>query len=234
MIRVESTDEPDSFDDCVRTLGNEWLSIIRGNGITEFELLKFPDHWLDVRAELKSVFKNRCGYSATIVPGPGEVDHYIAKTSSPDQAYEWSNYRFSSSDINKKKGTHNDKILDPFKIHNGWLRMNEASFEIEITKNMPFAFHEQAQFTLDKLGINNDNSIITRLTAAANALSNPGNQALLDQVAQDYPMVADAISHIWSNSNIDKDALALTLRELFWKHRILVVNEFVLQGLSRV
>lgn len=43
-----------------------------------------------------------------------EVDHFLPKSTHPELAYEWSNFRLSSPLANRAKG--NQRVLDPFDL----------------------------------------------------------------------------------------------------------------------
>lgn len=63
----------------------------------------------------------------------GAVEHFLSKKNRPDLAYEWSNYRYIAGSVNGSKGTHDDKVLDPFEVQNGWFEVLVPSMQLVVT-----------------------------------------------------------------------------------------------------
>jgi hypothetical protein len=121
MIPFILQPEPEAFDDLVRQPGLEFIEPLINAGVQiTSRHFRNHDYWLRCRNDLKAAFNSLCAYSGFIVNGPGEVDHYKAKTLKPLLAYEWSNYRFASAEMNKKKPETEDYILDPFEVQPDW------------------------------------------------------------------------------------------------------------------
>lgn len=154
MIRVASPiAEPAAFDAECRQLGAVWLaSNPNPSG-------RPRDYWSPFREDLREGFGRRCGYFAMYLPtGTGHVDHFISwdnckSTNRADLAYEWSNFRFIAPAINSKKGTKDDRLLDPFEVQDGWFEVDIPSLVLRMTDAIPPALRDKAMFTLDRKGL---------------------------------------------------------------------------------
>ncbi|WP_437762522.1 hypothetical protein WMF27_45885 [Sorangium sp. So ce281] len=105
-------------------------------------------------------FKNRCGYSAMWTPR-GTVDHDLSRSTHPERTYEWDNYRFASGEMNSRKGTWNDRVLDPFEIEDGWFEILLPSLElVMVEERIPAEQRDRARFTLKKLRLQDDDGIL--------------------------------------------------------------------------
>lgn len=125
MIRVSKAPEPADFDAKVRQKGLKYLA---SKGITLHAPLPPRTHihpfWRDCFDDLYEGYNGICAYLSIRferVTGTS-TDHYIPKSASPALAYEWSNYRLACLAMNAKKGT-SQSVLDPFKVTNGWFRL---------------------------------------------------------------------------------------------------------------
>lgn len=90
--------------------------------------------------------------SVSILRGPGaqSTDHFIAKSRSAGQAYEWVNYRLSCLGMNRNKNRFDD-ILDPFEVESGTFVLNLASGEIKPNQELPPGMRERAKKTIKRL-----------------------------------------------------------------------------------
>lgn len=219
MIKVERRAEPDYFDEEVRQKGNRAINERLGNK-QRLESKDFPDLWKRAKNDLRFTFKRLCGYSAMKVSGNGEVDHYISKTTDPSKAYEWSNYRFAGSDMNKRKGNLDEKILDPFDVEDGWFKVDLETFELVAGETIPADFLDKAKFTIKKLKLNDDSYLETRLYTALIALTELDNPALLKQVYSESPLVADAIEKYWEMDSEMRQSVSKNVRVLCKKYGI--------------
>lgn len=111
---------------------------------------KFPALWQKFQPELADGFHDRCGWWAMRI-ADGAVDHYLSKTKHRKRAYLWTNYRYISPSVNSSKGTHDKKVLDPFKIQPGWFEVQLPSMLLRRTALVPPAFQAKADFTLKQL-----------------------------------------------------------------------------------
>lgn len=153
MIPVPQIDEPGGFDDDVRTPGTRWL--------VGHPDAKRPDpFWSQYLIELRTGFSDLCGYAAMRDPTGGTVDHFLSWSNHPDQAYEWSNYRFASGLMNNIKRAKDDTVLDPFEVGEGWFEILLPSLQMAITNAVPQALRAKATFTLNQLKLRDDERII--------------------------------------------------------------------------
>ncbi|MEM9556622.1 MAG: hypothetical protein AAGC60_20350 [Acidobacteriota bacterium] len=146
MIRCLPPDEPDDFDSLCRQPGLRWLA-------------KHPEGknkprnlWSAFKGQLREGFERRCAYGA-MYEAVGTVDHFRSQNNRPDLAYEWTNYRFCEASMNSRKRNHDDAILDPFEVEDGWFEVLLPSMQMVATKNVPLHLRAKAEFTLDKLAL---------------------------------------------------------------------------------
>jgi uncharacterized protein (TIGR02646 family) len=123
MIHVSQRLEPTCFDVKVRQRG---LEFFRRESIDISAPLpssiKLPTYWRSCLDELYEAYDGICAYSAIYIErtaGGVTVDHYEPKSKRLDLAYEWDNYRLSSSIVNSRKRDYND-VLDPFLVQDDW------------------------------------------------------------------------------------------------------------------
>ena len=153
MIPVPQIDEPDGFDNEVRTPGTQWL--------VEHPDAKRPhSFWKKYLNELRTGFSSLCGYAAMLDPTGGTVDHYLSWNNHPNHAYEWSNYRFASGLMNNIKRTKDNAVLDPFVVGEGWFEILLPSLQMAVTKVVPQAHRAKAEFTLKQLKLRDDERVI--------------------------------------------------------------------------
>ena len=97
MIRVQEKPEPEVFHATVRVKGQRYFlskGIDPQNPLPEG--VKLNPYWRDCLDDLYYAYDGVCAYLAIYferVTGTATVDHFIAKSSNPALAYEWSNYR---------------------------------------------------------------------------------------------------------------------------------------------
>jgi hypothetical protein len=164
MISVPPPAEPPDFDRRVRQPGQAWLAkYLNENG--KLPKGKRPlDRWTRFKSRLAAGFHNRCGYSAMYEP-VGTVDHYLSCNNHPRLAYEWQNYRYASGWINSSKGTLDDLVLDPFEVQDGWFEILLPSLQLVLTDMVPDEERQRAEFTLRRLHLRNDASVIRQRRA---------------------------------------------------------------------
>ncbi len=154
MIRCVRVPEPAAFDAEVRAPGRTWLEL-------------HPDDrrprplWTPFLPALADGFRNMCGYSAMHVES-GTVDHYISCSSDRTMAYEWDNYRFASERMNSIKRTADGAVLDPFVVQDGWFEILLPSLQLVLTEQVPPEHRRQAEYTLVRLRLRDDERIIRR------------------------------------------------------------------------
>jgi hypothetical protein len=112
VIPVTPKPEPGDFDQKVRQKGTAWL---QANNLPQTEL---PPYWRDCLGDLHREYAGICAYISVYiepVTGTRTADHFIAKSSDPNLAYEWDNYRLACGLMNSRKRDFDD-VLDPFEL----------------------------------------------------------------------------------------------------------------------
>jgi hypothetical protein len=127
--------EPNDFDTKVRRRGAAYLRRVPRPTAEQFKKNSF---WKEALPQLKTAYRSICAYSCCWVPSSCSVDHFHPKTTHPQLAYEWSNYRLADARINNNKGNSAD-VLDPFHIQEGWFVLDVATLFVkpEPTLNPP-------------------------------------------------------------------------------------------------
>jgi hypothetical protein len=117
VIPVQLQPEPPEFDKLVRQPGQRWITKHQLNPHAPLpQGTKCPDYWCKCLDDLYHAYGGICAYASMYidrVTGARSTDHFVAKKSDVNLAYEWDNYRLACSRINTQKGTKDD-IFDPF------------------------------------------------------------------------------------------------------------------------
>lgn len=184
MIPVANVEEPKVFDKEVRKPGKKWLRDNPG-------AIRPKPLWSEFIAPLEEGFNSLCGYAAMLDPTGGTVDHYLSYKNHPEQAYEWTNYRFASAVLNASKKTADDAVLDPFEVGNGWFEIILPSLQMKLTDAVPKAHRTKAEYTLKRLKLRDGERVIRwRRQWYDLFLSGKLNIDGLRQVA---PLIAEAV-----------------------------------------
>jgi hypothetical protein len=184
--------EPVNFDVECRQKGNAWLAEERHAGRSP-KTSAYPNYWSKYESDLATAFHHRCGWWAMWI-AEGEVEHYLSKKNHPDLSYEWSNYRYISGSVNSSKKNHDDKILDPFEVGDGWFEVLLPSMQLVITAQIPSAVRSKAEFTLCKLHLRDGKKVVrNRQNWYQKFKDGQITLAGLESVA---PLVADAVSKL--------------------------------------
>jgi len=153
MIPVKRIRTPKGFDAKTRQPGTAWLA-------AHPDCKRPKDFWSPFKNHLARGFRNLCGYAAMLDPTGGTVDHFLSWKNRPDLAYEWTNYRFASESMNKRKGTADDTVLDPFEVGDGWFEIILPSLQLRLTEAVPAAFRAKAEHTLNRLDLRHGEMVI--------------------------------------------------------------------------
>jgi hypothetical protein len=146
LIPVTPKPEPAAFDEAVRTPGTAFL---QNNPATA----KLPRFWRQIATQLHTSYAGICAYTAMYITPPGSVDHFLPTSLYRQLAYEWSNYRLASSQVNSYKG-HSIDVIDPFLVRPGWFTIDFPSCLIRPAANLQAATMEQIQRSIDVLRLN--------------------------------------------------------------------------------
>ncbi len=119
MIPVKLQGEPKTFAKRVRAPGVSWLKTnsVAANGPVP-KGLKLPPYWRECLKDLHDSYDGVCAYICVYIErcvGGTSVDHFVAKSKAPHQAYEWDNYRLACTTMNSRKRDYST-VLDPFTL----------------------------------------------------------------------------------------------------------------------
>ena len=135
LIPVAPAVEPADFDVKVRQPGAAFL---RKTPCPTAKTWRSHEYWRTALRDLLLAYRGICSYSGSWTKAnvsgassleDSSVDHFKPKSTTPEQAYEWANFRLSRARLNNHKGNHND-VLDPFTLPNRWFTLDFTSFLI--------------------------------------------------------------------------------------------------------
>lgn len=152
LIRVAPKPEYPGFNAEVRQPGAAFLSICPASNSKEFGKKNF---WSKAAKELHAAYGGICAYTAVYLPEQGSVDHYNPKTTHPQLAYEWSNYRLASGRVNNAKGNQAD-VLDPFLVESDWFFLDLPSCMLRPNPALDKPVRSQVARTIHGLKLNHD------------------------------------------------------------------------------
>ena len=187
MIHVARQPEPAIFDARVRIPGRQYLAT--NNRPTSKEFAKHS-YWRRILKEIHDAYGGICAYSCHWIPydtGADTVEHFRAKTSFPNDAYEWDNYRLVCATLNGRKGVHTD-VLDPFAIANGWFVIDFPSLLVKPAADLQEQEANQVLSTIARLGLNDEG---TCLRSRERYVKNFCKQCItFEFLRQDAPFIA--------------------------------------------
>ena len=181
--------EPADFETNCREKGRLWLAGKRLAGKNP-KTSEYPNYWAGYEDDLAKAFHHRCGWWAMWI-AEGDVEHFLSRKNHPDEAYEWRNYRYIAGSVNGSKGNHDDKVLDPFEVQDGWFEVLLPSMQLVATANLPPALAEKAKFTLNKLRLRNGTKVVRSRKRWFESYKNGTPFSELEKFA---PLVAMAVS----------------------------------------
>lgn len=159
MIPVQEKPEPADFDTKVRTKGTRSL---RAKGIDPVLPLpagtKLSPFWRDCLDDLYREYEQTCAYLAVHferATGGVTVDHFVAKSQLPGQAYEWANFRLASAIVNARKCDFSD-VLDPFALPPDWFRLELVTGRIYANPGIAPADQVLVATTIKRIGLDDD------------------------------------------------------------------------------
>jgi hypothetical protein len=159
MIPCIPAPEPGNFDQSVRQPGLKWLASHPQPGSLKVAPPWRPlDYWSEIKSQLAAAFNDLCAYGAMYEP-VGTVDHFLAVSTNPHLAYEWSNYRYASAWINSSKQNASN-IMDPFDVKADWFEIILPSLQLVLTEKVPKNLRPTAQYTLERLKVIEDERIL--------------------------------------------------------------------------
>ena len=169
MIRVSLPKEPAHFEKEVREPGRRLLMELRGDAhaprrrgprrkpVAKITSDMLEDYWTRCLDDLAEAFHHVCAYSCfriDPITGARTVDHFKPKQNPKhhDLAYEWTNYRYASLTMNRRKG-EDEGVCDPFEVEDGWFEVNLATFALRATSHLPDDIRARVIHTIELLGL---------------------------------------------------------------------------------
>jgi hypothetical protein len=183
MIRVTPAPEPASFSDRVRKPGQQYLATISATAPS----VDFTNrsYWRTMLPELHAAYDGICAYSChriSLDTGADTVEHFIPKSLSPRDAYEWENYRLVCARLNGRKGSSQD-VVDPFLVERGMFQLHFPSLCVVAGRKKK----QVANSTIQRLKLNDSRSVEARQHYIENYLD---NFITFEYVAQCAPFLA--------------------------------------------
>ncbi|HTQ31168.1 MAG TPA: hypothetical protein VMI53_08150 [Opitutaceae bacterium] len=193
--------KPAHFDNQVRRPGRQFLRQIPHPTSAEWAE---HSYWRRILEPLHTAYSGICAYSCHWIPydtGADTVEHFLPKTTHPNKAYEWTNYRLACATLNGRKGIK--RILDPFEISDGWFTIDFPSLLILPAPGLDARLSKRITDTRDLLGLNDEG---TCLRARQRYVKNfCQGMITFDFLRQDAPFIA---------SEIRRQGLEATLPEI--------------------
>jgi hypothetical protein len=184
LKRVTPQAEYAEFEVEVRRPGNAFLAL---NPAPTSEQFRKKNHWSRAAKDLHAAYDGICAYTSTYMPDVGSIDHYRPKTTNPELAYEWSNYRLAAPRVNNSKGNSLD-VLDPFEIQDGWFTLDIPSCLIKPGAALDPALRTRVNATVNILRLNSDDMLVQERCNILLLLAK--GKITLDFVAERYPFIA--------------------------------------------
>lgn len=155
MIQIKLKDEPKSFDARVRQPGLLLLALKRS---------PLRPYWRRCLRALRKKYRGICAYLCVLIPpgtGAPSVDHFAPKSKRRDLAYEWANYRLTSSFMNAKKN-HFEDVLDPFAIGPRWFILDMVGLQVKPNPRLNKKTRVQVEDTIARLDLNHADCVAAR------------------------------------------------------------------------
>ena len=186
MIPVSPQPEPHNFAINVRGPGRTFLRGLRGRTPNKKQWAN-NRFWKLALDDLNSAYGGICAYSAIWVPTQCSVDHYHPKSLPPfERAYEWSNFRLASREMNAFKGD-STQVLDPFNVQTGWFALDFTTFEVSPGDKIATNIATAVSSTIHILRLNDDAWVQQRFEIVRDYSQGHTNLAFLERR---YPFIA--------------------------------------------
>jgi len=187
LIPVAPQPEPATFAAQVRNPGRAFLRHTPRPTRDEF---KKAQYWMACLPDLRATYRSICAYCCLWVPMDSSVDHFLPKSTHPNLAYEWSNYRLAHQKINSYKGDKTG-LLDPFHIQPGWFILDFANSYVKPNPATNQAVQNSVAHTIAVLRLNSDDSLVQmRFSLVRDYSKNDITMAFLDS---HYPFIASEL-----------------------------------------
>ena len=188
MIHIDSMPEPDNFDLKVRQPGLAFLSKTPRPSSKEWSKNNF---WSRCSLQLYQAYGGICAYCGewfSRTTSTVSVDHFWPKSICQEKAYEWDNYRLTTQVMNGYKKDH--IIMDPFQINDGDFVIDFPSCLVKPRKDMTPAEKSKANFTIQVLHLNNEDSANRRCEIVLNYIRGRISREFLKEK---YPFIAEEL-----------------------------------------
>lgn len=157
MIPVTLQLEPHSFNVKVRVPGQKFLAKTPTPTHEEFKRNSF---WKNAAKEVYEAYSRVCAYTCRYIDVPnGSIDHFKSKSTHPQQAYEWSNFRLCMHRVNGHKGASVD-VIDPFAVLPGWFVLDFPSCLVKAGAGLDEQTRERVEATIRALKLNDDDTFV--------------------------------------------------------------------------
>ncbi len=189
MIHVDLKPEPADFDVRVRQPGNSFLGQYPNPKSKQW---RDNNYWSRCNQQLYKSYGGICAYSGewfSKTTSSASVDHFYPKSLYPEKAYEWDNYRLTTSVMNVYKG--NKIVLDPFEIQNGDLELDFPSCLVKPRKDMTSSERSKALSTIQTLHLNDEEQANRRCEIIMEYIHGDVSRSFLENK---YPFIAEELN----------------------------------------
>lgn len=187
MIPVKPQPEPIDFNANVRKPGKAFLARTPRPTNKDFKANRY---WEKSAKNLHTAYSGICAYSCVYMPLWGTIDHFLPKSTYPDYAYEWKNFRLCSQRLNGYKDNSTD-ILDPFSIQLGWFVLDFPSCLVRSGQGLPDGLKQKIETTIAILRFNQDDNLVQERCDIMGFYANGG--VSLEFMIRRYPFLAGEI-----------------------------------------
>lgn len=157
LIPVTLQLEPHGFNVKVRIPGQKFLAKTPAPTHEEFKKNSF---WKNAAKEVYEAYSRVCAYTCRYIDVPnGSIDHFNSKSTHPQQAYEWSNFRLCMHRVNGHKGASVD-VIDPFAVLPGWFVLDFPSCLVKAGAGLDEQTRERVEATIKALKLNDDDTFV--------------------------------------------------------------------------
>ncbi len=189
MIRVICQPEPSNFESTVRRPGIQFLKACNlALGQSTPSKFEWRPLWRLALEDLYDSYDGICAYlgiKMEFSQGGVSVDHFEPKHTNPFRAFDWDNFRLTSSRMNSRKGRSQD-VLDPFQIQNGWFEIDFTTGRVKANQDIDLQIQNQVKQTIKRLRLNDMRSKKQRIQFLDRWLAKKIN---LEVVKEDAPFI---------------------------------------------
>lgn len=187
MIPVQLKAEPATFNEVVRQPGKAFLNI---NPMPTSKEFQKNSHWKKSAPDLHAAYSGICAYTCFYLAPYGSTDHFLPKSSHPNEAYEWNNFRLCSHRVNGYKGDSTD-VIDPFVVQPGWFVLDVPSCLVKSGEGVSDVVTSQVEATIKRLRLNEDDYFVQERCDLMVAFAS--GEVTLAHLSKRYPFLATEI-----------------------------------------